>query len=86
MHKIYEDISREYLSEKFKETRKQLGLTQEQMAEKLDIAPRSYIEIEHGKSLCKVQTLFHFLSFFHSSEELIKEITELFAEATKTVI
>jgi len=70
----YEEIIRKYLSTKLIETREQQNLTQEQMAEKLHIATRSYIEIEHGKSMCKVCTLFYYLEQLEEPEKLIQDI------------
>ncbi|MBQ8429071.1 MAG: helix-turn-helix transcriptional regulator [Clostridia bacterium] len=42
-------------------TRFECGLTQEQMAEKMDICPRTYADLERGKSLCNTDTFFKFL-------------------------
>ncbi len=80
MDKIYEEIIKAYLAKQIKKTRLQKGLTQEQMAERLDISPRSYSKIEHGQSICKVQTLFHFLSLYKSPEKLMKDILRLIEE------
>ncbi len=83
MYTIYEDIIKQHLAKKMKETRNKLELTQEQMSEKLKITPRSYIDIEHGNSLCKTTTLFHFLSFFHDPCQLTAEILQLMADAVE---
>ena len=85
MNKIYEEFLKKYLSQKIKETRKQQGLTQEQMAEALDISTRAYVNLEHGKSICKVQTLFHFLSFYQDPENLLKEITQILEEVKENI-
>ena len=50
-----------YLSAEFEKTRIELGLTQEQMAEKLEISTRAYSDIERGKSCCSLDTLAMFL-------------------------
>ena len=50
-----------YLSAEFKKTRIELGLTQEQMAEKLAISTRAYADIERKKSCCSLDTLAMFL-------------------------
>ena len=78
MSKTYERVLKEYLTEKIKKTRKNLGLTQEKMAEGLEISTRSYADIERGISLCKTTTLFHFL-FFCGLElnQMQKEIEQL---------
>ena len=49
------------LSAEFKKTRIELGLTQEQMAEKLAISTRAYADIERKKSCCSLDTLAMFL-------------------------
>lgn len=85
MDKIYEEFLKKYLSQKIKETRKQQGLTQEQMAEALDISTRAYANIEHGKSICKVQTMFHFLSFYQDPENLLKEIAQILEEVKESI-
>lgn len=80
MDKMYEEILKEYLSKRMKETRLERGITQAEMAEKLDIETRSYYNVEHGISLCKVPTFFHFLAFSLYPEKIVNEILQLMAE------
>ena len=42
-------------------TRQSLGLTQQEMAQKLEMDERSYVELDHGKSCCSAVTLLLFL-------------------------
>lgn len=49
---IYTPALRAFMSSDFYITRKQLNLSQIQMAERLRIDPRSYAELEHGRNLC----------------------------------
>lgn len=44
-------------------TRTALGLTLEQMANKLSMDPRSYIDIDHGKNSCSALTLILYLIY-----------------------
>ena len=50
-----------FLAADFYTTRRSLGLTQTQMAEQLKIEPRSYSNLEHGRSLCGTQVFFLYL-------------------------
>ena len=60
MHQ-YTLLLRMFMTEQIKGRRKALHFTQETMAEKLHISPRSYINIERGKSGCSAATLMFFL-------------------------
>ena len=44
-------------------TRNDLALTQEQMAQILDMAPRSFVELDHGKATCSGLTLALYLTY-----------------------
>lgn len=54
------------------------GDTQEEMAEKLRVSPRSYIDLEHGKYSLSSVTLLFFLS--HLTDGEIVELVRRFAE------
>ena len=64
-------LLRVFLTEQIKSRRKALHLTQESMAEKLRISPRSYISLEQGKSGCSAATLMFFLLIL-SNEDLLQ--------------
>lgn len=70
MHQ-YSLLLRAFLKERIKNRRKALHLTQETMAEKLRISPRSYISLEQGKSGCSAATLMFFLMIL-SDEDLLQ--------------
>ena len=55
------------------------------MAEALDISTRAYANIEHVKNICKVQTMFHFLSFYQDPENLLKEIAQILEEVKESI-
>ena len=44
-------------------TRNELAMTQEQMAQILDMAPRSFIELDHGNATCSGLTLALYLTY-----------------------
>lgn len=70
MHQ-YTLLLRAFLTEQIKTRRKALHWTQETMAEKLRISPRSYISLEQGKSGCSAATLMFFLLIL-SDQELLR--------------
>ena len=44
--------------------RKEMGITQEQAAEELNISTRWYQDIENGKHLCSVELALKIIAFF----------------------
>lgn len=62
----YAEPLRDFMSADFYATRKELGVTQEQMAELLHIDWRSYIDLEHGKSLCCTKVFVLYVRQFKS--------------------
>ena len=69
MHQ-YTLLLRAFLSEQIKHRRKALHITQEAMAEKLRISPRSYISLEQGNYGCSAATLMFFLLILSEKEVL----------------
>lgn len=63
MRKTYQRLIREYFCRMIFEYRIQEDLTQLQMAERLCMDERSYIDLEHGKNGCSVVTLVLYLVF-----------------------
>ena len=57
----YYQALKTFLADHMRETRKELKLTQAQMAEKLELDIRSYSNVENAKSLCSTITLLHYL-------------------------
>ena len=56
-------------------TRKELGWTQAQMAEKLELDLRSYSNVENDKSLCSTMTLMLYLQYIcPDANQLLQEI------------
>lgn len=63
MRQIYRDILKQQFRRRLLHTRAKLELTQAEMAEKLAMDERSYIDLEHGKTCCSAITLAIFLIF-----------------------
>lgn len=61
LRQTYKSLLRSALSEQMRRFRSQRRLTQEQMAERLCVAPRSYVDLEHEKYTCSALTVFLFL-------------------------
>ena len=59
MHSVFKEV----ITEHIKATRKELGLTQAEMATKLQIDLRTYCNIESGRSLCGKMTLLMYLVY-----------------------
>ena len=84
------DIKKE-LGEKIKRIRKQRGLTQNQLAELVDISPRNLSNIELGINFVKAETLDKIIESLNiSTEELfannhIKTKNELICEIDKFI-
>ena len=63
MKELYICELKALLSKQLLQYRRRHKLTQAQLAERLMIDPRSYIELEHGKSLCGTLVLLMYLSY-----------------------
>lgn len=82
MRKTYEAILKEYLHKRIVKDRKANHLIQEKMAELLVMDPRSYSDIERGKTMCSTLTFtLYLLQLCDDPETLLREIEELFAAA-----
>ena len=77
MKSIYYSSLRALLADHMRKDRKELGLTQAQMAEKLDLDLRSYSNVENDKSLCSTMTLLLYLLYIcPDANALMKEIKD----------
>lgn len=68
-----------FLACQFKKKRLEKRLTQAQMAESLQIDPRSYADLEHGKFLCSTAVLTLYLL-------LHEDAPNMFLQAVKEVL
>lgn len=79
MRNTYRTILKKYLHERILADRLKNGLVQEEMAERLQIDWRSYIDLEHGKNLCSTTTFItYLLEFCDDPKDVLEEIRELF--------
>ena len=60
-----------FFSAHFLQYRVARDITQEEMSAWLHITPRSYIELEHGRSLCSARTFIFYLYLLPQDEKLI---------------
>ena len=63
MRKVYHMRLREHFHRALIETREHKEMSQAQMAEKLAMDERSYIDLDHGKTCCSAVTLALFLIY-----------------------
>lgn len=75
MRKEYHIRLREHFHRALIETRDRKELSQAQMAEKLAMDDRSYIDLDHGKTCCSAVTLALFLIYV--CEDVEKFLLEL---------
>ena len=75
MRKAYHIRLREHFHRALIETRSREELSQAQMAEKLAMDERSYIDLDHGKTCCSAVTLVLFLIYV--CEDVEKFLSEL---------
>ena len=63
MRKCYSKILKAYFYESLIHARQDLGITQEEMAFRLSMACRTYIDLDHGKTSCSAVTLALYLVY-----------------------
>ena len=73
MRKQYQNILKSFFCNKVFYTRDAMGITQEDMAHTLAMAPRTFIDLEHGKSGCSALTFALFLIYICQNPALFLE-------------
>ena len=73
MRKQYQNILKSFFCSKVFYTRDTMGITQEDMAHTLAMAPRTFIDLEHGKSGCSALTFALFLIYICQNPTLFLE-------------
>lgn len=63
MRKHYTNVFRTFFHQKLFRSRVDLNITQEEMAARLLMASRTYIDLDHGKTGCSALTLVLFLIY-----------------------
>ena len=81
MRKHYARVLKSFFYEKVSCTRYDLGLTQEEMASRLAMSARTYIDLDHGKTCCSAVTLALFLIYICADPPRFLEELRLAFEA-----
>lgn len=77
MRKQYTDTLKHFFHMKVKRSRKDLGITQEEMADRLLMAGRTYIDLEQGKNCCSALTLALYMIYVSSDPvQFLEELRE----------
>ena len=63
MRKNYIKVLKSFFHNKLFYTREALGISQEEMAQRLAMAARTYVDLDHGKTSCSALTLARFLIY-----------------------
>ena len=63
MRKQYTEILKSFFHERVYSRRKELGISQEKMAEKLEMGARGYAKLDQGQICCSALTLALFLIY-----------------------
>jgi len=81
MRKQYEEALKTLFHEKLFSRRNELGLTQEEIAGRLAMGSRSYVDLDHGKSSCGSLTLARFLIYIcDDPAEFLEELRYAFED------
>ena len=75
MRKQYKQVLRVYFRDKVFRARVELDISQEEMAHRLALSCRSFVDLEHGESCCSAVILALFLMYF--CQELLVFLEEL---------
>lgn len=79
MRRQYTDTLKHFFHTKVKRSRKDLGITQEEMADRLLMAGRTYIDLEQGKNCCSALTLALYMIYVSSDPvQFLEELREVF--------
>jgi len=79
MRKQYTRIFKDFFHSQLIHSRDRLGMSQEEMAELLEMAGRSYIDLDHGKTGCSAVTLVLYLIYVCDEPTLfLKQLKEAF--------
>lgn len=86
MRKTYHTLLKHHFHRTLIQTRMNLGLTQSEMAERLAMDDRSFIDLDHGKSCCSAITLVLFLIYMcEDVEGFLEELQRVFEAGTDQV-
>lgn len=86
MKKVYTTIFKQCFRVYLLQTRTKLGLTQIQMAEKLNIGSRAYADLERGKFCCSAITLVFFLLLCENDYDMfLEDLRKSFKEISECI-
>ena len=63
MRKQYTQVFKTFFCQRLLRSRMELGMTQEEMAYRLVMASRTYVDLDHGKTSCSALTLALYLIY-----------------------
>ena len=82
MRKHYIKVLKAFFHNKLFFTREALGITQEEMAHRLAMASRTYVDLDHGKTGCSALTLALFLIYICADPlAFLEELRDAFEAA-----
>lgn len=82
MRRIYRNVLKHHFHVHLVQIRQARGLTQAEMAEKLAMDDRSYIDLDHGKTCCSAVTLALFLVYVcEDVQAFLEELRHAFRSA-----
>ena len=82
MRQTYRELLKQHFHIRLFHARVELGLTQSDMAERLSMDDRSYIDLDHGKTCCSAVTLALFLLYVcEDVDGFLKELRSAFEAA-----
>lgn len=73
MRKQYTQVLKTHFHDQLFRSRVKLGITQEEMAQRLSMASRTYVDLDHGKTSCSALTLALFLIYICSDPVMFLE-------------
>lgn len=86
MRNHYKQILKTFFHRKLFYARDALGITQEEMADRLAMAARTYVDLDHGKTGCSALTLALFLIYICEDPlAFLEELRNAFEADFKTV-
>lgn len=86
MRKTYHTLLKHHFHSTLVRTRANLGITQSEMAERLAMDDRSFIDLDHGKTCCSAITLVLFLIYVcEDVDGFLEELQRVFEAGTDQV-
>ena len=86
MRKQYTEVLKVFFHERLILRREALGISQEEMACRLEMAPRTYVELDHGKAGCSALTLALFLIYICTDPLIfLDDLRHAFEDSSKSV-